>query len=497
MGEELVRRGSSTTRLMLHVDRGEPLAFDIGHVARSDTRFPFILFVAQTETEAVLIDYVSRCGVTIERGVELLTAQQDVDGVSCTLRHTDGRDQTVRARYVAGCDGAHSAVRIAAGIGFEGGAYPQHFVLGDVELDGLTRGAIHPFGAGSGIAVFFPLGHPATWRVIAMEIGSQQPGPADEPVATQPLSLAELQRIIDNPTLGLVTLREAAWLTRFRLHHRQATRYRERRMFLAGDAAHIHSPVGAQGMNTGIQDAWNLGWKLALVCQGRADDRLLDSYHAERWPVGHRLLRVTDRLFGVLAKSVSGSQVLPSLRRLLLRGVVGPGLSRPRVRAIVFHFISQLGIHYRTSPIVVEGNPRLTRGPEAGDRLPDAPVQRRGEGTFLQQAVGSPHLHLLLCGPVFTWRHDQLTALADRYGDLLAVTYLSREPHPDALFDRDGSVLTQLGVTASAQYLVRPDGHIAFRCGGTDLAAVTNYLAQWFTPASVLATLRPTNSSLG
>ena len=476
LGETLVGRGSSTTRLMLHVDRGDPPTLDLGHVPRADTRFPFILFVGQPQTEGVLSQHLSDRGVVIERELELTSVQQEPDGVTCTLRHGDGREEFVRARYVAGCDGAHSTVRRAAEVGFEGGAYPQNFVLGDVEADGLERGAIHAFGAGPGLAIFFPLGYPTTWRVMALEgAAPSQPDPGGDYVTTQPLSLAELQAMIDAPTFATVKLREAAWLTRFRLHHRQADRYRRGRLFLAGDAAHIHSPVGAQGMNTGIQDAWNLGWKLAFVVRRQASERLLDSYHAERWPVGHTLLRVTDRLFGAVAQSVTGSPLMSSFRRLLVRGVVAPALSRPRIRALAFHFVSQLGIRYRTSPIVREGTPLLERGPKAGDRLPDYRVLRHGGNTYLHDELRSPHLHLLLCGSPSTWDRDQVASLAHRFHDLLRVAYLSREPDREGLVD-PGDVLDQLGVTEAAHYIVRPDTHVAFRAGGTQLSQASAYL---------------------
>lgn len=289
---------------------------------------------------------------------------------------------------------------------------------------------------------------------MAMDPGGQQSRAAqDDPdVSTNVLWLVELQSMIGEPTYGSVTLRDPAWLTRFRLHHRQAARYREKRVFLAGDAAHIHSPVGAQGMNTGIQDAWTLGWKLAMVAQGRAIERLRDSYHAERWPVGRTLLRATDRLFAGFAKSVSGSHLMISLRRVLVRGVVAPALSRRRIRAVAFHFVSQLGIRDRRSPAVAEGEPRLSKGPRAGDRVPDAQVLRNGQRTYLQQALSSPRLHLLLCGPIARWNtHDAMT-LVDRFPDVLAIDYLAREHSDGALVDASGEALARLGVEGNAAY---------------------------------------------
>ena len=488
LGEGLVRRSRTTTRLMLHVDRGEPPAIDLGNIGRADTRFPYILFVSQANTEAVLVEYLESRRVVIERGVELATLQGESDKVACVLRRRDGREESCRVRYLAGCDGAHSTVRKGTGIAFEGGAYAQTFALGDVEVEGpLESGVIHAFGMGRGFAMFFPLGDPTTWRVMTMEANGSRDevpsGPHDD-VTTHDLSLAELQLMVDDPSFGSVRLRDPAGLTRFRLHHRQAARYQQGNVFLAGDAAHIHSPVGAQGMNTGIQDAWNLGWKVAMVVRGQADAQILESYQAERWPVGRTLLRATDRLFGAFAESVSGSRFFTLVRRVMVRGVVAPALSSPRIRAAAFHFVSQLGIRYRASPVVTEGEPRLRRGPRAGDRLPDAHVRRGRDTTWLQQELSGPHLHLLLCGPVAAWRQDRLTGLEQRFSGLLMISHLTRENSERALVDHDGEALTRLGIESTGQYLVRPDGHVAFRCSGTDLTGVTEHLNRWFIAGS-------------
>lgn len=486
LGEMLASRGRTTTRLMLHVDRGEPVSIDLGSIGRSDTRFPYILFVSQSDTEAVLSEHLVLKGVAIERSVELVSFEHDQDSCRCLLRHANGREEQIRVSYLVGCDGAHSTVRKGAGIPFEGGAYPQEFALGDVEADGLMPlDAIHAFGAGRGFAMFFPLGKPTTWRVMAMEAGGAPDRVVSDhdEVTTHELSLADLQGIVTDPTYGSVTLRDAAWLTRFRLHHRQAAQYRKGRIFLAGDAAHIHSPVGAQGMNTGIQDAWNLGWKIALVAHGRADDRLIDTYNDERWPVGRTLLRATDRLFSAFARSLSGNQAIMWLRRILVRGVLAPALRHPSLRALGFHFVSQLGIHYRTSPLVTEGDPPLRRGPRAGDRLPDAPVRRAGVVTYLQQELCGAHHHLLLCGPFNVWDKRQLSDLTRASTGLIEIKHLTRDDAAEALVDADGQAFARLGIENTGQYLVRPDGHVAFRCAGTDLRGATEYLTRWL-PAS-------------
>ncbi len=394
-------------------------------------------------------------------------------------------------------------MRKGAGIPFEGAAYLQDFVLGDVEVDGpLDCGAAHSFALRRGVALFLPLGHPTTWRVIgASGAGGRSgtpgrgreraaPGNGEEAPDTADLSLEELQKVVDDATGGGLVLRDPAWLSHFRLHHRQAAHYRAGRSFLAGDAAHIHSPVGGQGMNTGIQDAWNLAWKLALVVRGEAGEALLDSYEAERWPVGRRLLRYTDRAFSLFARAISGGRVATGLRRVVAARVLPRVLASSRVREYAFHLVSQLGIGYRDSPVVAEGEPRLRAGPRAGDRLPDAKVERNGRPTYLQQELAGPSLHLLLCGAPEGWDQAQAAPIAARHSGLLAIHHLTRGPSPEVLVDIGDEALSRLGVEGaqdSGQYLVRPDGHVGFRCAGRELGALMTYLDRWLRSGTLPA----------
>ena len=365
ISEKLVERGNDAVQLRLHGgERVVPIRlFDVG---LEDSAYPFLLFVSQAETEAMLNEHLAERGIEVERGVELVTFSAHEQQVICTLRHRDGRTEEVRARYLVGCDGAHSSVRQGAGIPFEGGRYPHTFALADLELDGeLERDAAHAFIGAAGVLLFFPLGRPATWRIIGMRppIPDALAG-EQEPAAP---SLADLQRIADAFTSGRLRLRDPVWLTYFRLHHRHATRYRAGRVFLAGDAAHIHSAAGAQGMNTGIQDAINLGWKLGLVASGRAVPELLDTYDPERAPVGRMVVRFTDRAFTIATSAnplVRRARVhlAPRLLRLAARG--------RRARTAGLRTLAQLNVAYRASPASTEGVPRLRHGPRAGDRLP-------------------------------------------------------------------------------------------------------------------------------
>jgi 2-polyprenyl-6-methoxyphenol hydroxylase-like FAD-dependent oxidoreductase len=490
ISEQLIERGNDAVQLRLHVgERVVPIRlFDVG---LEDSAYPFLLFVSQAETEAVLNEHLAERGIEVERGVELVSFSTGERQVSCTLRHRDGSTGEVRARYLVGCDGAHSSVRRGAGIPFEGGRYPHTFVLGDLEVDGgLERDAAHSFIGAAGMLFFFPLGRPATWRML----GTQPlvPGTNEHEQELGEPSLAQLQAIADAFTGGRLRLRDPVWLTYFRLHHRHTSRYRAGRVFLAGDAAHIHSPAGAQGMNTGIQDAWNLGWKLALVSKGVADEALLDTYEAERRPVGRLVLRFTDRATRI---ATSPSPVIRLMRTQVVPRLAPLALRSKRGRALVYRTLSQLAIRYRHSPAVEEGQPALHRGPKAGDRLPDARIAREGHTSWLQEALATPTFHLLLCGSPADWDGNQVAALQDRHTGLVTIHRLAREAAPGVLHDVNGHAFARLGVERAAHFLVRPDGYIGYRSGSLDLNGLERYLARWLPGAGAASNAESNASS--
>lgn len=479
LAEPLVARGRQAVRVQLHLDPTADTVIPLTRVDRDDTRFPFVLFVSQAETEAALAGWLEAHGVTIERATAVSAVRSDEGGVHATLTARSGAETAVQARYVVGCDGAHSTIRHAAGLAFEGDAYPQRFMLADVEIDGdLTRDTVHAFPGLGGALMVLPLGAPRTWRLIAID----PRGPdASSAAAGSPLALDELQAFVDRLTDPPLRLHDPAWITRFRLHHRQAERYREGRLFLAGDAAHIHSPAGGQGMNTGIQDAWNLGWKLGLVCRGTLPERWLDTYHDERWPVGRQLLRFTDRLFSVATRAVAAGKTAARLRNLSLRWLVPAAAATPRLRRRAFDVISQLRIGYRDSAAVRDGRPGLTAGPRAGDRLPDHPVTVDGALVPLHRIVGEPVFHLLWCGAAPL--PAALAALVDRRP--IRVHLLFRDAAHDAAA-RAALGLEPGRANATGVYLVRPDGHIAFRGAGSAIADLGAYLDEWMPrPAAV------------
>ncbi|HSK27832.1 MAG TPA: FAD-dependent monooxygenase [Jiangellales bacterium] len=421
VSDRLVARGNDGIRLVLHGARRTarlPL-FDAGV---DDTAYPFVLFVSQAETESALADHLAVLGVRVERGVELTRLEQHGDVVRAGLDGRDGRADAL-ARFVVGCDGSRSTVRQLAGIPFRGKAYPQAFVLADVEVDGpLEQGAVHTWFTSMGLMFLFPLGSPATWRLITTR-GRPEEAP------TEPVGLEGLQRSVDQVTGSTLRLRDPVWLSDFRVSCRQAARYRAGRVLLAGDAAHVHSPAGGQGMNTGIQDAWNLGWKLALVARGIAPDSLLDSYESERLPVGRDVLRLTDRLFTV----ATSPRVAWARTRVVPR--VAPLVMRLPVRSAGFRRVGQLSVGYRGSPAVAP--PERRRGLGPGDRLPDAPVTVAGMRTRLHDLVGGPGFHVLVLG-------DSSAPRANRA--YVSVHWVARPPRALARADR--------------YVVVRPDGYV-------------------------------------
>jgi 2-polyprenyl-6-methoxyphenol hydroxylase-like FAD-dependent oxidoreductase len=469
--DKLVASGNRAVQLHMHAGHRVvtvPL-FDLG---LDDTAYPYLLFLSQADTERILGEHLTGAGVRIERDVELVGLTAADDRAVCRLRHNDGHEREVTARYVVGCDGAHSTVRRLAGIGFEGSAYPQTFVLADVEADGIEPGAAHVFLSEHGMLFFFPLGAPASWRLLAMR------PPTDLTPPDAPVTLDDAQFLANTYTTTPVRLHDPVWMTNFRLHHRSASHYHAGPVFLAGDAAHIHSPAGAQGMNTGIQDAVNLGWKLAHVLDGLADTVLLDTYEPERAPIGRMVLRFTDRAFTI---ATSTNPVVRFARTRLAPALIPLALKAKTGRAYAFRTVSQLSIRYRRSPLSWDGNGVPRRGPRAGDRLPDALVVQDGESTTLHAAVATAGWHLLLCGPPDAWSRSQVPQLTGSYAGIVAVHHLSTHDSPGVLHDPHGHAVHRLGLTPHecAQYLVRPDGHIGYRAGGTGLDGLARYLRRW------------------
>jgi 2-polyprenyl-6-methoxyphenol hydroxylase-like FAD-dependent oxidoreductase len=479
----LVAAGGAATVVRLHSRRGSVTLPLSGRM--DDTAFPFMLAIPQAVVERTLQQALEDRGLRVERGVELVDCGTRPDAAAALLRHGDGREERLRARYLVGCDGAGSTVRRSMGVGFPGAPYRELLWLADLEVDGdLPQDAVHGFVAPDGILFLFPAGAPATWRLLTVRPRRMRDTAASAAPSTPGASAASatparpgrdrLQAVADLVTGGRLRLSEPVWSTEQHLHRAQAERYRVGRVVLAGDAAHVHSPAGAQGMNTGIGDAGNLGWKLALVARGLAAPELLDSYAAERRPVARWVRRLTDVAF------LGEAAALPPLP--WLRGAVAPMvmplLDGRRVPGPLLRVVAGLSTRHRRSPAVTEGRPALRGGPRAGDRFPDARVRRDGETRWLLDLLRPAALQLVCCGEG-AWDDTGLGAVARRYHGVVQVRRLRRQPCEGTIHDPGGQALARLGADDGAVYLVRPDGYVAFRSAGASTAGVERYLARW------------------
>jgi 2-polyprenyl-6-methoxyphenol hydroxylase-like FAD-dependent oxidoreductase len=281
--EPLRARGVEIGSFTVHDRRRTLLTVPFGGLP---TAYPFTLMVPQDETEAVLRERLHKLGGTIHRPFRLAAVDEDAGGVTVRVREPDGAGHTVRARWVVGADGMHSTVRDEAGIGFSGGSYRESFVLADVRMDWPREASVEMLLSPEGVSVIAPLPDDRYRIVATVEDAPREPG------------FEDVRRILEarGPGGNRARLNEVLWTSRFRVHHRVAERFRAGRVLLAGDAAHVHSPAGGQGMNTGIQDAVYLGHALAAVVRGGAPGSRLDGYERARRPVAREVVAFTDRM---------------------------------------------------------------------------------------------------------------------------------------------------------------------------------------------------------
>jgi 2-polyprenyl-6-methoxyphenol hydroxylase-like FAD-dependent oxidoreductase len=447
LSTELLRCGHPTAGFSVYGGGKRLIHLDFGRI---ESRHPYLLFVSQMDTERILREALAARGVSIERGVELVGFAQDAiavdpSPVKVVLRDAGGRLERSQAPWLIDAEGAHSMVRTTLGLPFEGRTMQGAYALGDIRVDGdLTEDDVHAFSTEYGFMGLFPFGS-RRFRFIA----SVPPSKAGDDAAP---TLEDLQAIFDRRSPVPARLGDLRWSSWFRINSRMVGHFRVGRVLLGGDAAHIHSPAGGQGMNTGIQDMVNLAWKLALVMTEQAPEALLDTYEAERLPVARNVL---DRT-GMITDLMSSRH--PMVRRLLRR--LAPRIGRTRtVQRILPFRISQLAVAYRRSPMSTQRG-RVGRL-RAGDRVPDLPIHcRTGHGGEWQERslfeVLDPGKFTLLvvhaaavdgvdwCGAVRPWPVVRVVGVAppSSSGDLARFT---------RTFGRTSCVV-----------LVRPDGYVGF-----------------------------------
>ena len=413
-------------------------------IGRGMTPFPFVLIFPQDAHERLLVDHLVTLGVRVERSVTVGGLTQRDDGVDATLTRADGSTEDCSAQYVAGCDGARSAVRQALGIGFPGATYSQYFYVADVQATGPTsNGEVHVALDDADFLIVFPM--TGAGRVRLIGVARDEGGRGDADVRFADVSHLALEH------LG-VHVDSVNWFSTYHVHHRVASRFRDRRAFLLGDAAHIHGPVGGQGMNTGISDAINLAWKLAAVVRGRGSERLLDSYEPERIAFAQRLVATTDRLFTL---ATARGRVARFVRTHLVPRIAPLAVQLPAVRRLMFRTVSQIWINYRRSALSA-GTAGRVRG---GDRLPWLP-DVGGADNFAPLASLDWQVHV--------------------YGEPPnAIQSGCRELGIPLHRFSWTAVAERAGLLRGALYLVRPDGYVALADPHCDVGALRRYVADW------------------
>ncbi len=402
----------------------------IGHVTLEGVAspHPYALMLPQSETERLLDEHLKKLGVQVERSVELIQFAASADRVVSTLRHADGHEEKLETAWLIGCDGAHSTVRHHLGMEFVGDTMPSNWILADVHLSDVPwKQEIVIAWHTDGVLAIFPI-VPGRYRIIADIGGTQRSDP----------TLAEVQAILDQRGPGRIVASEPVWLAGFGINERKVADYRAGRVFLAGDAAHVHSPAGGQGMNTGIQDACNLAWKLALVQREIcAAEPLLGSYSLERSEVGKLVLEATGRATSI---GLIRGEIKQSIRNHIASLIFG--LSP--IRKTIAEVLTELSIGYPHSPLSAGGGSGHG-GPAAGERAPIRPGETPvGAGAIPRFAL-------------FADDGDAASELIARYSGIL-------EPNIRKPFHEGGL------------WLVRPDGYTALATGHGGWDKVSAYL---------------------
>lgn len=438
----IVQQGHKVPAVNLWV-KGEPAArLPLDVIGNDLTPYPFMEIFPQDQHEQLLIERLAMFGVSVERQIELTSFVDDGDRVIARLHRADGQEEICEAQYLAGCDGARSTVRKTLHTKFPGGTYQQVFYVADVEVDGpAINGELHADLDDADFLAVFPLAGEGRARLIGT-VRDERAEHADT-LKFEDVSSRAIEHL-------KVHVRKVNWFSTYHVHHRVAEHFRKGRVFLLGDAAHVHSPAGGQGMNTGIGDAINLAWKLASVLTGSASDSLLDSYEVERIGFARRLVATTDRVFNfVTAEGRIANLVRTRIAPLLLPKAV----ALEPVRDYIFRTVSQITLNYRGMALSA-GTAGEVHG---GDRLPWAPDNGIDNFDSLSTLSWQIHVYGIARDTLVTW-------CADRHVPLHVFAW--KPAHVTAGFARN------------ALYLLRPDTYVALAEVSGDPKALDRYFAE-------------------
>ncbi|GAA4334427.1 FAD-dependent monooxygenase [Mucilaginibacter gynuensis] len=461
IAERIVKEGKHASGVTFNSNGKPQASLSFNDIGTGKTAFPYVHFYQQSKNERLLLDYLTLNCCPVYWETSLISLQQDTDKITTQLKNTDS-EYTITCDRLIGADGAHSTVRKQLNIPFRGDTYQHKFYLADVKLANELGDNIQLYPAKDGFAAFFPMPEENCFRIVG-----SLPYNLTESEENLQLDdvLPHLSKIAGYP----VKVVHCNWFTLYKLHHRMAEHFRQQRCFLVGDAAHIHSPVGGQGMNTGLQDAYNLGWKLAGVVSGQISPAILDSYETERMPVAKDLLNSTDRAFSIIMSKnwLAGlfkSWVLPKLLNFMW--------SSQKLKAAFFEQVSQTGISYRQSRL----NLHLSNSSpvKAGDRLPYVKIfdEKKQEETDLHEWCSKPGFTLIVLGKL---QELDLFTLAkwitQNYNGNLNFFYLPPSLKNQEVFDH-----FKIGEKQKKAFIIRPDMYIGYINDVVDIDMMDNYL---------------------
>ena len=441
IADDVVQAAQKFVAVNLWVNAKPRARLAFGDIGATLSKYPYSLIFPQDKHEQILIQALGKHGVEVERDCDLVGLETSREHITGSIRRADGNTEQCEVAYIAGCDGAHSTVRETVKIGLPGGTYSHLWYVVDVDYAGpLTANEVYISMDRRDALAVFPMREAGRARVV----GQAPPKPDGSPVAWGDVSVRVSKEL-------RTQVHDVRWFSTYHVHHRVAEHFRKERVFLVGDAAHLHSPVGGQGMNTGIGDAVNLAWKLAAVLRGQSSGELLDSYEPERIRFARGLVASTDRMFSVLN---SKSPWAGLFRTFVAPTFLPPLLRLGSARALAFRILSQTSIEYRNSPISL-GRVGCLR---AGDRLPFAQFPSMpGGDNFAPLNTIDWQVHF------YGEPSGSLRKTCEAYGLPLHAFMWQRRLH-------------STGLRENALYLVRPDGHVGFAHPTDDTAALERYL---------------------
>jgi len=444
--EKAIAMGYPAKGMDMFVQGKRKAGISLDAFGRGITKYPFMLILEQCKTEKLLLDKLNSLGGEVEWQKELVELKQQVQSVTATLTHFEHIEE-VRAKYLVAADGSKSTVRTLLKVPFMGGTYENRFLLGDIAIEGpISREHITLCLSDQGFAGFFPMIGEDRYRAIGI-LPDELKGTEDENAA-RVFSEIRKQSHLD------LKISDPHWISSYKIHHRSVPHFQELNCFFAGDAAHVHSPAGAQGMNTGIQDSFNLAWKLQLVLHGQAQEKLLKTYHEERYPLAQKLIRTTDQIFSFVTNP---NYFIRRLRLLMLPNTFRFLITNSHVRNFIFKLLSQTGIRYRKSSLS-EQNFLSEADFKAGDRSCHVST----DGCFHAFILGEPRAQ------------EQITIMLEKYFEgKIRVYTLNKSMDITA-------ILQDFGITRDGLVLVRPDGYAAYCAEGLDGIALKKYLDRYF-----------------